>query len=83
MATQAREPEMGLTFEKVWAMFQESDRCMQKLNEETAQQRCSRQSRHACHRQNRRTKSGPLRHHTRTGDAVKIDVPEGFFPKAW
>jgi hypothetical protein len=22
----AREPEMGLTFEKVWAMFQESDR---------------------------------------------------------
>jgi hypothetical protein len=26
---------MGLTFEKVWAMFQESDRKMQKLNEET------------------------------------------------
>jgi hypothetical protein len=23
-----REPEMGLTFEKVWAMFQESDRKM-------------------------------------------------------
>jgi hypothetical protein len=26
---------MGLTFEKVWAMFQESDRRMQKLSEET------------------------------------------------
>jgi hypothetical protein len=38
MTTQAREPEMGLTFEKVWAMFQESDRRMQKLNEETVQQ---------------------------------------------
>jgi hypothetical protein len=37
-ATQAREPEMGLTFEKVWAMFQESDRKMQKLNDETARQ---------------------------------------------
>ncbi|MDR2175970.1 MAG: hypothetical protein LBO82_08580, partial [Synergistaceae bacterium] len=36
--TETREPEMGLTFEKVWAMFQESDRRMQKLNEETAQQ---------------------------------------------
>jgi hypothetical protein len=35
MATQMREPEMGLTFEKVWAMFQESDRRMQKLSEET------------------------------------------------
>jgi hypothetical protein len=33
--TQAREPEMGLTFEKVWAMFQESDRRMQKLSEES------------------------------------------------
>jgi hypothetical protein len=34
MATtaQAREPEMGLTFEKVWAMFQESDRRMQESN---------------------------------------------------
>jgi hypothetical protein len=38
MATQAREPEMGLTFEKIWAIFQESDRRMQKLSEETAQQ---------------------------------------------
>jgi peptidoglycan hydrolase CwlO-like protein len=35
--TQAREPEMGLTFERVWAMFQESDRRMQKLSEETDQ----------------------------------------------
>ncbi|MDR2176110.1 MAG: hypothetical protein LBO82_09290, partial [Synergistaceae bacterium] len=35
MGTAAREPEMGLTFEKVWAMFQESDRRMQKLSEET------------------------------------------------
>ncbi|MDR2176399.1 MAG: LUC7 domain-containing protein [Synergistaceae bacterium] len=34
MGTTAREPEMGLTFEKVWAMFQESDRRMQKMNEE-------------------------------------------------
>jgi hypothetical protein len=34
-AIQPREPEMGLTFEKVWAMFQESDRRMQKLSEET------------------------------------------------
>jgi hypothetical protein len=32
---QAREPEMGLTFEKVWAMFQESDRRMQELSEKT------------------------------------------------
>jgi hypothetical protein len=31
---QAHEPEMGLTFEKVWAMFQESDRRMQKMAEE-------------------------------------------------
>jgi hypothetical protein len=38
MATQAREPVMGLTFEKIWAIFQESDRRMQKLSEETAQQ---------------------------------------------
>jgi seryl-tRNA synthetase len=37
MTTQAREPEMGLTFEKVWAMFQESDRRMQKMAEETDQ----------------------------------------------
>ncbi|MDR1508954.1 MAG: DUF4175 domain-containing protein [Synergistaceae bacterium] len=33
--TETREPEMGLTFEKVWAMFQESDRRMRELNEET------------------------------------------------
>jgi hypothetical protein len=33
--TQPREPEMGLTFEKVWAMFQESDRRMKALSEET------------------------------------------------
>ncbi|MDR0654446.1 MAG: hypothetical protein LBG12_14235, partial [Synergistaceae bacterium] len=38
MTTQVREPEMGLTFEKVWAMFQESDRRMQELNEETVRQ---------------------------------------------
>ena len=37
-ATQPREPEMGLTFEKVWAMFQESDRRMQRLSEETDRQ---------------------------------------------
>jgi hypothetical protein len=30
-ATQPREPEMGLTFEKVWVMFQESDRKMQEI----------------------------------------------------
>ncbi|MDR3165376.1 MAG: hypothetical protein LBU13_07335 [Synergistaceae bacterium] len=35
MTTQAREPERGLTFEKVWAMFQESDRRMRKMTEET------------------------------------------------
>jgi hypothetical protein len=34
-AMQTHEPEMGLTFEKVWAMFQESDRRMQKLSEES------------------------------------------------
>ena len=28
-----REPQMGLTFEKVWAMFQESDRDMRELRE--------------------------------------------------
>jgi ElaB/YqjD/DUF883 family membrane-anchored ribosome-binding protein len=33
METQTREPQMGLTFEKVWAMFQESDRQMQELRE--------------------------------------------------
>jgi hypothetical protein len=48
MTTQPREPEMGLTFEKVWAMFQESDQRMQesdlrmqklqKLSEETTRQ---------------------------------------------
>jgi hypothetical protein len=31
-ATQTREPQMGLTFEKVWAMFQESDRRMQETD---------------------------------------------------
>ena len=33
MEAQAREPQMGLTFEKVWAMFQESDRQLDKLRE--------------------------------------------------
>jgi hypothetical protein len=33
-ATQPREPEMGLTFEKVWAMFQETDRQIRELSEE-------------------------------------------------
>ncbi|MDR0764153.1 MAG: hypothetical protein LBE65_00980 [Synergistaceae bacterium] len=32
--TQPREPEMGLTFEKVWAMFRESDRKMRKMKED-------------------------------------------------
>jgi hypothetical protein len=36
-ATQPREPQMGLTFEKVWAMFQASDERMQKLSEEADQ----------------------------------------------
>jgi hypothetical protein len=39
--TETREPQMGLTFEKVWAMFQESDRHIQKLwklSEETDRQ---------------------------------------------
>jgi hypothetical protein len=37
MTTRAetREPEMGLTFEKVWAMFRESDRRMRESREET------------------------------------------------
>ncbi|MDR0764646.1 MAG: hypothetical protein LBE65_03535 [Synergistaceae bacterium] len=34
-STETREPEMGLTFEKVWAMFRESDRRMRELSEET------------------------------------------------
>jgi hypothetical protein len=34
-ATGTREPEMGLTFEKVWAMFQETDRRMRESSEET------------------------------------------------
>jgi hypothetical protein len=33
-STETREPEMGLTFEKVWAMFQESDRRMRESSEE-------------------------------------------------
>jgi septal ring factor EnvC (AmiA/AmiB activator) len=37
-AAQTREPEMGLTFEKVWAMFHESDLRMRKLSEETDRQ---------------------------------------------
>jgi hypothetical protein len=41
METQAREPQMGLTFEKVWAMFQESDRQIQELRE--SQQKTDRQ----------------------------------------
>jgi hypothetical protein len=32
---ETREPVMGLTFEKVWAMFQETDRKMQESSEET------------------------------------------------
>jgi flagellar biosynthesis GTPase FlhF len=35
MTAEMREPVMGLTFEKVWAMFQESDRRMRESNEET------------------------------------------------
>jgi hypothetical protein len=35
MGTTTREPVMGLTFEKVWAMFQESDRRIKEMNEET------------------------------------------------
>ncbi|MDR0764216.1 MAG: DUF3782 domain-containing protein, partial [Synergistaceae bacterium] len=34
-STETREPEMGLTFEKVWAMFRESDRRMRESSEET------------------------------------------------
>ncbi|MDR1411302.1 MAG: hypothetical protein LBI91_03760 [Spirochaetaceae bacterium] len=30
-----REPEMGLTFEKVWAMFQETDRKFERMAEDT------------------------------------------------
>ncbi|MDR1377595.1 MAG: hypothetical protein LBJ36_00875 [Synergistaceae bacterium] len=33
MTTTTREPEMGLTFEKVWAMFQETDQRMRELSE--------------------------------------------------
>jgi hypothetical protein len=33
-STETREPEMGLTFEKVWEMFQESARRMRELSEE-------------------------------------------------
>ncbi|MDR1579336.1 MAG: hypothetical protein LBS35_03185 [Synergistaceae bacterium] len=36
--TETREPEIGLTFEKVWAMFQESDRRMREMREETDRQ---------------------------------------------
>jgi hypothetical protein len=32
MTTADREPQMGLTFEKVWAMFQETDRRMQETD---------------------------------------------------
>jgi hypothetical protein len=34
-AMQPQEPEMGLTFEKVWAMFQESGRRLREMSEET------------------------------------------------
>jgi hypothetical protein len=36
---EAREPQMGLTFEKVWAMFQESDKQMQELRESLRESR--------------------------------------------
>jgi hypothetical protein len=32
MEAQTHEPQMGLTFEKVWAMFQETDRKMQETD---------------------------------------------------
>jgi hypothetical protein len=35
METQTHEPQMGLTFEKVWAMFQETDRKMRESHQET------------------------------------------------
>ncbi|MDR1618865.1 MAG: hypothetical protein LBS06_07460 [Treponema sp.] len=35
IAETTREPEMGLTFEKVWAMFQETDRRMRESRVET------------------------------------------------
>ncbi|MDR2363952.1 MAG: hypothetical protein LBD65_06015, partial [Spirochaetaceae bacterium] len=34
----SREPQMGLTFEKVWAMFQETDRQIQEMSRETDRQ---------------------------------------------
>lgn len=34
----SREPQMGLTFEKVWAMFQETDRRIREMSRETDQQ---------------------------------------------
>jgi hypothetical protein len=33
-----REPEMGLSFEKVWAMFQETDRKIDRIVQETTRQ---------------------------------------------
>jgi hypothetical protein len=39
METQPREPQMGLTFEKVWAMFQETDRKMQESRENAERER--------------------------------------------
>ena len=36
--TQTVDYPRGLTFEKVWAMFQETDRKMEKLNQETREQ---------------------------------------------
>jgi hypothetical protein len=49
-----REPVMGLTFEKVWAMFQESDRRMRESIQETDRQ--LRESREEAERQLRESK---------------------------
>jgi hypothetical protein len=58
---------MGLTFEKVWAMFQETAQRIGRLGK-----RFGELAEHLV-----------APNITQTGDTVKIDTPKGFVPKIW
>ncbi|MDR1175203.1 MAG: hypothetical protein LBK83_07025 [Treponema sp.] len=63
-----RKPEMGLTFEKVWAMFQETDRKMKEIASKGVKDFA--------------VKSGFFVLE-QSGDTIRISVPEGFKPREW
>jgi hypothetical protein len=75
-----REPEMGLTFEKVWVMFQESDRPMQERTDRIVQENTlqMKETDRILREMELRMKD-TYRQMKETGR--KISVPEGFKPR--